>query len=88
MPRTARYSTSATAALDGVRFRALHDEPTVAAISYARDVPIPGRFLVEEQNSRRITALGGLEFDNALAKLIQQKIGLTADQLTKAERRR
>jgi molecular chaperone DnaK (HSP70) len=44
--------------------------------------------LFEEQTSRGITALGGLEFDNALAKLIQQKIGLTADRLTKAERRR
>ncbi|MET7920727.1 Hsp70 family protein [Streptomyces avermitilis] len=104
----ARYRTRAAAALGAVRVRALLNEPTAAAISYARDVPIPGRFLVfdwgggtidvtvldyddglfEEQTSRGITALGGLEFDNALAKLIQQKIGLTADQLTKAERRR
>ncbi|MFC7812978.1 Hsp70 family protein [Streptomyces olivaceus] len=104
----ARYRTRAAAALGGVKVRALLNEPTAAAISYAHDVPIPGRFLVfdwgggtidvtvleyddglfEEQTSRGITALGGLEFDNALAKLIQQKIGLTADQLTKAERRR
>jgi molecular chaperone DnaK (HSP70) len=87
----ARYRTRAAAALGGVRVRALLNEPTAAAISYARDVPIPGRFLVfdwgggtidvtvleyddglfEEQTSRGITALGGLEFDNALAKLIR-----------------
>ncbi|WP_166028516.1 Hsp70 family protein [Streptomyces chilikensis] len=44
--------------------------------------------LFEEQTSRGITALGGLEFDNVLAQLIQRKIGLSAQQLTKAERRR
>ncbi|MGV9874664.1 Hsp70 family protein [Streptomyces cellulosae] len=104
----ARYRTRAAAALGGVRVRALLNEPTAAAISYAHDVPIPGRFLVfdwgggtidvtvleydeglfEEQTSRGITSLGGLEFDNALAQLIQQKIGLSPEQLTKAERRR
>ncbi|KAB2975743.1 Hsp70 family protein [Streptomyces sp. SS1-1] len=104
----ARYRTRAAAALGGVKVRALLNEPTAAAISYAHDVPVPGRFLVfdwgggtidvtvleyddglfEEQTSRGITALGGLEFDNALARLIQRKIGLSAEHLTKAERRR
>ncbi|MFK4864229.1 Hsp70 family protein [Streptomyces sp. CSMPJR101] len=104
----ARYRTRAAAALGGVKVRGLLNEPTAAAISYAHDVPVPGRFLVfdwgggtidvtvleyddglfEEQTSRGITALGGLEFDNALARLIQRKIGLSAEHLTKAERRR
>ncbi|MCX5529767.1 Hsp70 family protein [Streptomyces sp. NBC_00006] len=44
--------------------------------------------LFEEQTSRGITALGGLEFDDALAKLIQKKIGLSPERLTKTERRR
>ncbi|WP_329316354.1 Hsp70 family protein [Streptomyces sp. NBC_01262] len=104
----ARYRTRAAAALSGIKVRALLNEPTAAAISYAHDVPIPGRFLVfdwgggtidvtvleyadglfEEQTSRGITALGGLEFDGELAKLILRKMGKAPEALTKSERRR
>ncbi|MFD8290115.1 Hsp70 family protein [Streptomyces lavendulae] len=103
----ARYRTRAAAALSGIKVKALLNEPTAAAISYAHDVPVPGRFLVfdwgggtidvtvleyadglfEEQTSRGITALGGLEFDSELAKLVLRKMGKAPESLTKAERR-
>ncbi|MGW2437541.1 Hsp70 family protein [Streptomyces goshikiensis] len=103
----ARYRTRAAAALSGIKVKALLNEPTAAAISYAHDVPVPGRFLVfdwgggtidvtvleyadglfEEQTSRGITALGGLEFDSELAKLVLRKMGKAPESLAKAERR-
>ncbi|MFE7558648.1 Hsp70 family protein [Kitasatospora sp. NPDC057500] len=103
----ARYRTRAAAALGGVKVKALINEPTAAAISYAYDYPVPGRFLVfdwgggtidvtvleyaeglfEEQTSRGITALGGLEFDEQLAKLILRKLGTAPERLSMAQRR-
>ncbi|MFB6889313.1 Hsp70 family protein [Kitasatospora sp. NPDC056327] len=103
----ARYRTRAAAALGGIRVKALINEPTAAAISYAYDYPIPGRFLVfdwgggtidvtvleyadglfEEQTSRGITALGGLEFDEQLAKLILRNLGTAPERLSMAQRR-
>ncbi|MFF4383649.1 Hsp70 family protein [Kitasatospora sp. NPDC001547] len=103
----ARYRTRAAAVLGGVKVKALINEPTAAAISYAYDYPIPGRFLVfdwgggtidvtvldyvdglfEERTSRGITALGGLEFDEELAKLILRKLGTVPERLSMAQRR-
>lgn len=104
----ARYRTRAAARLAGIKVKALINEPTAAALSYAYDVPGEGRFLVfdwgggtidvtileysdgtfEEQASRGIAALGGLELDEALAALILDKLGETPQGLLPAERRR
>ncbi|MGK5497918.1 Hsp70 family protein [Streptomyces sp. URMC 125] len=104
----ARYRTRAAARLAGIRVKALINEPTAAAISYAHEVPDDGRFLVfdwgggtidvtvleladglfEEQASRGIAALGGLEFDEALASLVLKKIGQAPENLSPRERKR
>jgi molecular chaperone DnaK (HSP70) len=103
----ARFRTRAAASLGGIKVKALLNEPTAAAISYAYDYPVPGRFLVfdwgggtidvtvltyedglfEEETSRGISALGGLEFDEVLAKLILRRLGRTPEGLSRAERR-
>ncbi|MFF3947150.1 Hsp70 family protein [Streptomyces sp. NPDC001902] len=104
----ARYRTRAAARLAGIRVKALINEPTAAAISYAHDYPGEGCFLVfdwgggtidvtvlehydgifDEVASRGITALGGLEFDEALVRLILPKLGRRPEHLTRAEARR
>ncbi|MFI2036120.1 Hsp70 family protein [Streptomyces bottropensis] len=104
----ARYRTRAAARLAGIRVKALINEPTAAAISYAHEYPGEGRFLVfdwgggtidvtvlehydgifDEIASRGIPALGGLEFDWALARLVLSKIGKHPDELTRREARR
>ncbi|MFH9550055.1 Hsp70 family protein [Streptomyces sp. NPDC017435] len=104
----ARYRTRAAARLAGVKVKALLNEPTAAAISYATDVDIPGRLLIfdwgggtidvtvldydgkyfEELTSRGIAALGGLEFDEALARIFMRKIGQVPENLTLHERNR
>ncbi|MER5352068.1 Hsp70 family protein [Kitasatospora sp. NPDC002551] len=43
--------------------------------------------LFEEQTSRGITALGGMEFDEQLAKLILSKLGTAPERLSMAQRR-
>ncbi|GAA4991229.1 hypothetical protein GCM10023205_73930 [Yinghuangia aomiensis] len=103
----ARYRTRAAARLAGINVKALVNEPTAAAISYAHDFPGEGRFLVfdwgggtidvtvlehydgifDERASRGITALGGLEFDEALATLVLRKLGRIPEHLTRRERR-
>lgn len=104
----ARYRTRAAALLAKIKVKALINEPTAAAISYAHDFPGEGRFLVfdwgggtidvtvlehydgifDEMASRGITALGGLEFDEALVKLVLTKLGSHPDRLTRLEARR
>jgi molecular chaperone DnaK (HSP70) len=104
----ARYRTRAAARLAGIKVKALINEPTAAAISYAHDFPGEGRFLVfdwgggtidvtllehydgifDEIASRGITALGGLEFDEELVKLVLQKLGSHPERLTRQEARR
>lgn len=104
----ARYRTRAAARLAKIKVKALINEPTAAAISYAHDFPGEGRFLVfdwgggtidvtvlehydgifDEMASRGITALGGLEFDEALVKLVLAKLGTHPDRLTRLEARR
>ncbi|MFF1357378.1 Hsp70 family protein [Streptomyces sp. NPDC058297] len=104
----ARYRTRAAARLAHIKVKALINEPTAAAISYAHDFPGEGRFLVfdwgggtidvtilehydgifDEMASRGITALGGLEFDEELVKLVLTKLGTRPDRLTRVEARR
>lgn len=104
----ARYRTRAAARLAGIKVKALLNEPTAAAISYATDVDIPGRLLIfdwgggtidvtvldydgkyfEELTSRGIGALGGLEFDEALARIFLRKAGQVPENLTVQERNR
>ncbi|MEU4877259.1 Hsp70 family protein [Streptomyces sp. NPDC021608] len=104
----ARYRTRAAARLAKIKVKALINEPTAAAISYAHDFPGEGRFLVfdwgggtidvtvlehydgifDEMASRGITALGGLEFDEALVKLVLTKLGSHPERLTRLEARR
>ncbi|MER6348042.1 Hsp70 family protein [Streptomyces sp. NPDC001595] len=104
----ARYRTRAAARLAGIKVKALINEPTAAAISYAHDFPGEGRFLVfdwgggtidvtvlehydgifDEMASRGITALGGLEFDEELVKLVLAKLGTRPERLTRLEARR
>jgi len=104
----ARYRTRAAARLAHIKVKALINEPTAAAISYAHDFPGEGRFLVfdwgggtidvtilehydgifDEMASRGITALGGLEFDEELVKLVLAKLGRHPDRLTRLEARR
>ncbi|GHK02341.1 hypothetical protein SY2F82_41380 [Streptomyces sp. Y2F8-2] len=104
----ARYRTRAAARLAGIKVKALINEPTAAAISYAHDFPGEGRFLVfdwgggtidvtvlehydgifDEMASRGITALGGLEFDEELVKLVLAKLGSHPERLTRQEARR
>lgn len=104
----ARYRTRAAARLAGIKVRALLNEPTAAAISYATDVDIPGRLLIfdwgggtidvtvldydgkyfEELTSRGIAALGGLEFDEALARIFLRQLGQVPEKLTLQERNR
>ncbi|GAA1425447.1 molecular chaperone DnaK [Streptomyces thermospinosisporus] len=104
----ARYRTRAAARLAGIKVKALINEPTAAAISYAHDFPGEGRFLVfdwgggtidvtllehydgifDEIASRGITALGGLEFDEELVKLVLHKLGTAPERLTRQEARR
>ncbi|MGW4227789.1 Hsp70 family protein [Streptomyces sp. NPDC004980] len=104
----ARYRTRAAARLAGIKVKALINEPTAAAISYAHDYPGEGCFLVfdwgggtidvtllehydgifDEVASRGITALGGLEFDEELVKLVFTKLGTDLGTLTKADARR
>ncbi|MFJ3304101.1 Hsp70 family protein [Streptomyces sp. NPDC086549] len=104
----ARYRTRAAARLAGIKVKALINEPTAAAISYAHDFPGEGRFLVfdwgggtidvtvlehydgifDEMASRGITALGGLEFDEELVKLVMSKLGSHSGRLTRQEARR
>ncbi|MFF5840491.1 Hsp70 family protein [Streptomyces massasporeus] len=104
----ARYRTRAAARLAGIKVKALINEPTAAAISYAHDFPGEGRFLVfdwgggtidvtllehydgifDEIASRGITALGGLEFDEELVKLVLRKLGSHPERLTRQEARR
>ncbi|MFF3499311.1 Hsp70 family protein [Streptomyces sp. NPDC003247] len=104
----ARYRTRAAARLAKIKVKALINEPTAAAISYAHDFPGEGRFLVfdwgggtidvtvlehydgifDEMASRGITALGGLEFDEALVKLVLAKLGSHPERLTRLEARR
>ncbi|WP_225077827.1 Hsp70 family protein [Streptomyces sp. CoT10] len=104
----ARYRTRAAARLAGIKVKALINEPTAAAISYAHDFPGEGRFLVfdwgggtidvtvlehydgifDEMASRGITALGGLEFDEELVKLVLAKLGSHPGRLTRQEARR
>ncbi|MET8806407.1 Hsp70 family protein [Streptomyces sp. NPDC004546] len=104
----ARYRTRAAARLAGIKVKALINEPTAAAISYAHDFPGEGRFLVfdwgggtidvtvlehydgifDEMASRGITALGGLEFDEELVKLVLSKLGSHPGRLTRQEARR
>ncbi|MEU6243913.1 Hsp70 family protein [Streptomyces sp. NPDC047024] len=104
----ARYRTRAAARLAGLKVKALINEPTAAAISYAHDFPGEGRFLVfdwgggtidvtvlehydgifDEMASRGITALGGLEFDEALVKLVLAKLKSHPGRLTRQEARR
>ncbi|MEU9859519.1 Hsp70 family protein [Streptomyces sp. NPDC047971] len=101
----ARYRTRAAARLAGIKVKALINEPTAAAISYAHDYPGEGCFLVfdwgggtiditvlehydgifDEIASRGITALGGLEFDEALVRLVLPKLGTRPEHLTRAE---
>ncbi|MFJ6539574.1 Hsp70 family protein [Streptomyces sp. NPDC091385] len=104
----ARYRTRAAARLAGLKVKALINEPTAAAISYAHDFPGEGRFLVfdwgggtidvtvlehydgifDEMASRGITALGGLEFDEALVRLVLAKLKSHPGRLTRQEARR
>ncbi|WP_328771317.1 Hsp70 family protein [Streptomyces sp. NBC_00286] len=104
----ARYRTRAAARLAGIKVKALLNEPTAAAVSYANDIDIPGRFLIfdwgggtidvtvlhydgkyfEELSSRGIAALGGLEFDEALARIFLGKLGQVPEQLSTEERNR
>ncbi|MGW4436063.1 Hsp70 family protein [Streptomyces sp. NPDC004596] len=104
----ARYRTRAAARLAGIKVKALLNEPTAAAISYATDVDIPGRLLIfdwgggtidvtvldydgryfEELTSRGIAALGGLEFDEALARIFMRQLGQVPEKLTLQERHR
>ncbi|QFY12974.1 Hsp70 family protein [Nonomuraea phyllanthi] len=104
----ARYRTRAAARLAGIKVKAMLNEPTAAAISYANDIDIPGRLLVfdwgggtidvtileydgkyfEELTSRGIAALGGLEFDEALARIVLTKLGQRPEKLTRRERQR
>ncbi|WP_328982418.1 Hsp70 family protein [Streptomyces mirabilis] len=104
----ARYRTRAAARLAGIKVKALLNEPTAAAISYATDVDIPGRLLIfdwgggtidvtvlhydgkyfEELTSRGIAALGGLEFDEALARIFLRQLGQVPEKLTLQERNR
>lgn len=104
----ARYRTRAAARLAKIKVKALINEPTAAAISYAHDFPGEGRFLVfdwgggtidvtvlehydgifDEMASRGITALGGLEFDEALVKLVLTRLGSHPERLTRLEARR
>ncbi|MFK0157363.1 Hsp70 family protein [Streptomyces sp. NPDC090493] len=104
----ARYRTRAAARLAGIKVKALINEPTAAAISYAHDFPGEGRFLVfdwgggtidvtvlehydgifDEMASRGITALGGLEFDEKLVRLVLAKLGSHPERLTRKEARR
>jgi len=104
----ARYRTRAAARLAQIKVKALINEPTAAAISYAHDFPGEGRFLVfdwgggtidvtvlehydgifDEMASRGITALGGLEFDEELVKLVLTKLGTHPERLTRREARR
>ncbi|WP_432167998.1 Hsp70 family protein [Streptomyces sp. bgisy031] len=104
----ARYRTRAAARLAGIKVKALLNEPTAAAVSYANDIDIPGRFLIfdwgggtidvtvldydgkyfEELSSRGIAALGGLEFDEALARIFLGKLGRVPEQLSLEERNR
>ncbi|MGW4765263.1 Hsp70 family protein [Streptomyces pseudogriseolus] len=104
----ARYRTRAAARLAGIKVKALINEPTAAAISYAHDFPGEGRFLVfdwgggtidvtllehydgifDEIASRGITALGGLEFDEELVRLVLRKLGSHPHGLTRQEARR
>ncbi|MGW4648487.1 Hsp70 family protein [Kitasatospora sp. NPDC004289] len=104
----ARYRTRAAARLSGIKVKALINEPTAAAISYAHEYPGEGCFLVfdwgggtidvtilehydgifDEIASRGITALGGLEFDEELAKLVLTKLGTDPGRLTRADARR
>ncbi|MDH6227845.1 Hsp70 family protein [Streptomyces sp. MJP52] len=104
----ARYRTRAAARLAGIKVKALINEPTAAAVSYAHDYPGEGCFLVfdwgggtidvtvlehydgifDELASRGITALGGLEFDEELVRLVLTKMGSHPDRLTRAEARR
>lgn len=104
----ARYRTRAAARLAGIKVKALLNEPTAAAVSYANDIDIPGQFLIfdwgggtidvtvlaydgkyfEELSSRGIAALGGLEFDEALARIFLKKLGQVPEQLSVDERNR
>ncbi|MFH8757961.1 Hsp70 family protein [Streptomyces atroolivaceus] len=104
----ARYRTRAAARLAGIKVKALINEPTAAAISYAHDYPGEGCFLVfdwgggtidvtllehydgifDEVASRGITALGGLEFDEELVKLVFAKLGTDFGTLPRADARR
>ncbi|MEU2468500.1 MULTISPECIES: Hsp70 family protein [Streptomyces] len=104
----ARYRTRAAARLAGIKVKALINEPTAAAISYAHDYPGEGCFLVfdwgggtidvtllehydgifDEVASRGITALGGLEFDEELVKLVFSKLGTDFGTLPRADARR
>ncbi|MFG2879149.1 Hsp70 family protein [Streptomyces sp. NPDC048337] len=102
----ARYRTRAAARLAGITVKALLNEPTAAAISYANDIDIAGRLLIfdwgggtidvtlldydgkyfEELSSRGVAALGGLEFDEALARIVLKKLGQTPEKLSREER--
>ncbi|MYX01695.1 MULTISPECIES: Hsp70 family protein [unclassified Streptomyces] len=104
----ARYRTRAAARLADIKVKALINEPTAAAISYAHDYPGEGCFLVfdwgggtidvtilehydgifDEVASRGITALGGLEFDEELVRLVLTKLGTDPGRLTRADARR
>lgn len=104
----ARYRTRAAARLAHIKVKALINEPTAAAISYAHDYPGEGRFLVfdwgggtidvtvlehydgifDEVASRGITALGGLEFDEELVRLVLAELGSHPERLTRQEARR
>ncbi|WP_326702576.1 Hsp70 family protein [Streptomyces cyaneofuscatus] len=104
----ARYRTRAAARLAGIKVKALINEPTAAAVSYAHDYPGEGCFLVfdwgggtidvtilehydgifDEVASRGITALGGLEFDEELVRLVFAKLGTDPGRLTRADARR
>ncbi|BBC30553.1 MULTISPECIES: Hsp70 family protein [Streptomyces] len=104
----ARYRTRAAALLAGIKVKALLNEPTAAAISYANGNEGAGRFLIfdwgggtidvtvlehdgrnfDELSSRGIAALGGLEFDEALARIFLAKLGEVPEKLTVRERNR
>ncbi|MFE2234137.1 Hsp70 family protein [Streptomyces sp. NPDC059442] len=104
----ARYRTRAAARLAGINVKALLNEPTAAAISYANEIDIAGKLLIfdwgggtidvtlldydgkyfEELSSRGITALGGLEFDEALARIVLEKLGEIPEKMSRGERNR
>lgn len=104
----ARYRTRAAARLAGINVKALLNEPTAAAISYANEIDIAGNLLIfdwgggtidvtlldydgkyfEELSSRGIAALGGLEFDEALARIVLEKLGEIPEKMSRGERDR